>query len=107
MPAVYKAADILVLPSISETWGLAVNEAMAAGTPVIVTSKVGCAYDLVKDGQTGFYFDLNSPEANRRLFEKLENCDLRAMGATSKAMIASWSHCEIANIIANELKKLK
>ncbi len=107
MPAVYKAADILVLPSISETWGLAVNEAMAAGTPVIVTSKVGCAYDLVKDGQTGFYFDLNSPEANRRIFEKLENCDLRAMGATSKAMIASWSHCEIANIIANELKKLK
>lgn len=107
MPAVYKAADILVLPSISETWGLAVNEAMAAGRPAIVTSKVGCAYDLVIDGKTGFYFDLNSPEANRNLFAKLENSDLRALGDTSKAMIASWSHRETASIIANELNKLK
>ena len=49
----YHAADVLVLPSESETWGLVVNEAMAAGTLPIVSDRVGCAPDLVRDlGET-------------------------------------------------------
>jgi glycosyltransferase involved in cell wall biosynthesis len=46
LPAYYHAADILVLPSESETWGLVVNEAMACGTLPIVSDRVGCAPDL-------------------------------------------------------------
>ena len=45
----YHAADVLVLPSESETWGLVVNEAMAAGTLPVVSDRVGCAPDLVHD----------------------------------------------------------
>ena len=45
----YHAADMLVLPSESETWGLVVNEAMAAGALPIVSDRVGCAPDLVRD----------------------------------------------------------
>lgn len=52
----YGIADCLVLPSSSETWGLVVNEAMAAGLPVIVSDRVGCAPDLVVDGETGFSY---------------------------------------------------
>lgn len=53
LPACYDLADVLVLSSTgSETWGLVVNEAMAAGTPVVVSEAVGCAPDLV-DGRTG------------------------------------------------------
>ena len=51
----YKKNDILILPSAYETWGLVVNEAMAAGLPCIVSNKVGCRYDLVKNGKTGLY----------------------------------------------------
>ena len=47
LPIYYHAADILVLPSDEETWGLVVNEAMAAGTLPVVSDKVGCAPDLV------------------------------------------------------------
>jgi glycosyltransferase involved in cell wall biosynthesis len=47
LPAYYHAADILVLPSDTETWGLVVNEAMAAGTLPVVSDVVGCAPDLV------------------------------------------------------------
>lgn len=53
MPAAYAAADVLVLPSGGETWGLVVNEALACGRPVIVSDACGCAPDLVADGKAG------------------------------------------------------
>lgn len=53
MPEVYAAADVLVLPSSSETWGLVVNEAFACGLPAIVSDRVGCAPDMILDGLTG------------------------------------------------------
>ncbi|WP_240410122.1 glycosyltransferase family 4 protein [Flavisolibacter nicotianae] len=51
MPGVYAASDLFILPSTGpgETWGLAVNEAMACGLPVVVSGKVGGAVDLVKN----------------------------------------------------------
>jgi glycosyltransferase involved in cell wall biosynthesis len=55
LPNAYAAADVFVLPSnLHETWGLVVNEAMNFGLPVVVTDKVGCATDLVRDGVNGF-----------------------------------------------------
>jgi glycosyltransferase involved in cell wall biosynthesis len=57
MPAVYAAADVMVLPSDGlETWGLAVNEAMACGVPAVVSDAVGCGPDLVEQGVTGTVF---------------------------------------------------
>lgn len=50
LPTLFRAADLLVLPSESETWGLAVNEAMACGTPAVVADSVGCAADLLPPG---------------------------------------------------------
>lgn len=53
MPACYAAADLLALPSASETWGLAINEAFACGLPAVVSDAVGGAPDLIEDGLTG------------------------------------------------------
>jgi len=48
MPVVYRLGDLFVLPSaFGETWGLAVNEAMACGRAVLVSDRVGCAADVV------------------------------------------------------------
>ena len=52
----YGQAHALILPSLKDTWGLVVNEAMAAGLPVIVSSSCGCAFDLVSDGIQGWCF---------------------------------------------------
>jgi glycosyltransferase involved in cell wall biosynthesis len=62
MPVVYRLCDIFVLPSVGpgETWGLAVNEAMACKRPVIVSAKCGCAPDLVKEKITGWVFEPGS-----------------------------------------------
>ena len=56
LPDCYAAADVLVLPSESESWGLVLNEAMACGLPAIVSDSVGCAPDLIEEGLTGFTF---------------------------------------------------
>jgi glycosyltransferase involved in cell wall biosynthesis len=58
LPAIYRAADVLVLPSASETWGLAANEALACGTPVIVSDRAGCARDLVSPVKTGAVYPM-------------------------------------------------
>jgi glycosyltransferase involved in cell wall biosynthesis len=50
----YTAGDILVLPSFSETWGLVVNEGMNFGLPIIISDKVGCGSNCVRDGENGY-----------------------------------------------------
>ncbi|MFN2399746.1 MAG: glycosyltransferase family 4 protein [Gemmatimonadaceae bacterium] len=52
----YGAADIFVMPSEGETWGLVLNEAMAAGLPAVVSDTVGAATDLIAPGETGLLF---------------------------------------------------
>jgi glycosyltransferase involved in cell wall biosynthesis len=58
MPVVYQLCDVFVLPSTGpgESWGLSINEAMAAGKPVIVSDKCGGAIDLVENERNGFIF---------------------------------------------------
>jgi glycosyltransferase involved in cell wall biosynthesis len=61
MPLVYRLGDFYVLPSAyGETWGLAVNEAMASGRAVLVSDRVGCAQDLV-DASCGRVFSWADP----------------------------------------------
>lgn len=61
MPIFYNAADICVIPSYHESFGLVAVEALASGTPV-VASRVGGLATIVKDGETGYLFDERSPE---------------------------------------------
>ena len=56
MPAIYDLCDVFVLPSSFEPWGLAINEVMNAGKAVVVSNRVGCVPDLVKEGQNGWTF---------------------------------------------------
>ncbi len=53
----YLAATALVLPSLSEPWGLVVNEALAYGCPVIVSNRCGCVPDLVEPNVTGYQIE--------------------------------------------------
>ena len=56
IPGILSAADLFVLASHEETWGLVVNEAMACGLPAIVTDRAGCGADLILEGRTGFLY---------------------------------------------------
>ena len=95
LPTYYSAADIYVLPSHAESFGLAALEAMACGTPVVV-SRVGGLKTFVDNAETGYLVPWRCPEAfAQRLDMLLANPDLRdAMGnaARRKALSMSWSH---------------
>jgi 1,2-diacylglycerol 3-alpha-glucosyltransferase len=67
LPAYYALADVFVHASITEQWGLVVNEAMATGLPVIVSNRCGCVPDLVAEGKNGFIFDPRSMESLSKL----------------------------------------
>jgi glycosyltransferase involved in cell wall biosynthesis len=49
----YALADVMILPTYTDPWGLVVNEAMACGLPIVVSRAAGCAADLVVDGWNG------------------------------------------------------
>lgn len=75
----YHGADLLIVPSEYETWGLVINEAFAAGTPAIVTETCGAAGDLVIPGHTGYTFPKGNVEEAVRLIRRLiSDCTLRA-----------------------------
>jgi glycosyltransferase involved in cell wall biosynthesis len=95
MPSIYHACDVFCLPSSGpgETWGLAVNEAMAAGKAILVSDKVGCAVDLVVPGITGEVFIAgNIIDLKEKLVFLIENKRiLHNFGKNAKNKIAAWS----------------
>jgi glycosyltransferase involved in cell wall biosynthesis len=93
MPSRYLLADVFALPTggPGETWGLAVNEAMHAGVPCLVSDRVGCQRDLVTEGDTGWVFSADAPGG-------LEAALQRALLAT--AQDAAGFHQRVVDRIA-------
>jgi glycosyltransferase involved in cell wall biosynthesis len=94
LPMYYGLAGAFVLPSVSDQWGLVVNEAMAAGLPVLVSSRCGCAPDLVHEGENGFAFDPENIETLAGQLTRMAGLDQArraAMGQRSREMIKSFS----------------
>jgi glycosyltransferase involved in cell wall biosynthesis len=71
LPDVYAGADVLVLPSRSEPWGMVLNEAAAAGLALVATDAVGAAFDLIEDGANGFRVAAGDAGALRRALATL------------------------------------
>ncbi len=94
LPGVYSAADIFVLPSENEPWGLIVNEVMCAGLPIVVADEVGCVPDLVHQGENGFLMQAgNVTSLVNALRPLLVSEELRSeMGAKSLATISGWNY---------------
>lgn len=88
----YALASALVVPSTQEPWGLVVNEGMAAGIPVIVSSRVGAGIDLVRQGVTGVVIppdDVDALVQAMRSFMTFR--DAPAMGRNASSAVDSVS----------------
>jgi 1,2-diacylglycerol 3-alpha-glucosyltransferase len=97
LPAFLALADAFVFPTHSDPWGLAVNEAMACGLPIIAGHAAGCVADLVKDGWNGYAVDPNDHHKFAISMTQLaSDGELRTlMGERSLARISQFSplHC--------------
>lgn len=105
LPALYGLADLFVLPSISEPWGLVVNEAMAAGLPVVVSSKAGSAHDLVRDGHNGYVVDPANTDEIEGAIERLVSDPTlrRRMGDAAVDSVAEFTSDKSAERMATAM----
>lgn len=104
MPTVYRLADVFVLPSRGpgETWGLALNEAMASGRAIVASSRVGGAADLIQHGENGWMFASDDKVALAsilRMAVELGRDGLNAVGSIGKQRSTRWSTEESARRI--------
>jgi 1,2-diacylglycerol 3-alpha-glucosyltransferase len=93
LPALYAGAEWFVLPSLFEPWGLVVNEAMAAGVPLLLSETCGCLPDLLTT-KTGFSFDPRCMPALVSLLERaasLSDATWRAMSEAAMDHIERWT----------------
>jgi glycosyltransferase involved in cell wall biosynthesis len=107
MPVLYQAADIFCLPSDSETWGLAINEAMVCGNAILASDKVGAAIDLVLPGDNGAIFKAgSSADLAKQLTEltAIGKDGLSAMGRRSKELIKEWNFANQAKAMETVIK---
>ena len=102
IPKFYAMADVLVLPSQKETWGMVVNEAMCFSLPVIVSDQVGAGKDLVNDDYNGFVFpdgDLHGLTDSLNRFLGKSEQERVEMGARSLEMITNWNKRDLASTL--------
>jgi len=93
LPRFYDLCDVFVLASVDEPWGLAINEAMAAGRAIIVSDQVGCQRDLVQSGVNGFVVKAGDTEALAASIEAMFADPMLAgkMGAESRRIISDYT----------------
>lgn len=70
LPEIFGSHDVFLLPSRHDGWGVVVNQAVAAGMPVIATTEVGAANDLIDEGFNGF---LIAPESTDAIFQGMQH----------------------------------
>ncbi|TKC08173.1 glycosyltransferase family 4 protein [Pedobacter polaris] len=102
MPAVYQACDLFCLPSKGpgETWGLAVNEAMAAGKAVLTSDKVGCYLDLVNEDNGSTFKNQDLSDLTQKLIALTKDkATLKTKGINAFNHIQDWSFEQQVNAV--------
>jgi glycosyltransferase involved in cell wall biosynthesis len=109
LPCLFAAADIFVLPSEDEPWGLIINEVMCAGLPVIASDTIGAVPDLVHVGDNGLTFPAGDVERLTDCLATLVEDGVlrRTMGRRSLECIHDWSLDRCVEGISAALRSLE
>ena len=102
--AYYKMAEVLVLPSKFEPWGLVVNEALSCGLPVIASQRVGAVDDLIVPGENGEVF---SWQDAGQLAVQLENWLYNKTNETMPDVMKNWDHFTYKKIFSGILLEIR
>lgn len=109
IPTYFYNASAFILPSLSESWGLVVNEALAAGLPVLISNRINARYSLLQDGINGYSFN---PLSVSEMTDKIANLisldtDARMeMSKKSLEIIDEMSYENMGNELLASLKKI-
>jgi glycosyltransferase involved in cell wall biosynthesis len=102
LPEIYRASDLMVLPSEYEPFGVVVNEAMLCGCPVVVSDRVGAGYDLISHGQNGFVFPIGDVDSLAAILKETLKAPhmLRALGEAARRRMHTWAPSDNINAVA-------
>jgi len=108
LASAYAHADVFVLPSRSEPWGMVLNEAASAGLALVATDAAGAARELVEDGVNGFVVPAGDAGALRTALDRLAaDPYLRARaGARSRELAARFTPEAWAEAVAGLARQL-
>jgi len=103
LPICYALASCFVLPSLSEPWGLVINEAEACGLPILASTQCGCLPELVQRGVNGYTFAPTDTAELTRLLLKMssEKVDIFAFGKASQQIVSVHSPERWASALAD------
>lgn len=109
LPSYFHMADVFVMPSMAEPWGLVLNEAMCCRCAILASDEVVSAKDLVQNGVNGFIFKAgNVDDLTNSLSKILSDSDLiLAMGLNSAKLISKWSYRENIQAIKDVIMHLE
>lgn len=98
----YQIADVFISPSLADTWGVAVLEAMAFGLPVLCSKYVG-AREMLSHGESGFIFDpFDAPELAGHMLKFIQDRNLAArLGAQAREKIGPYTPSRAAETLAS------
>ncbi len=103
LPYFYSAADLCVLPSYYESFGLVALESLACGTPVVVT-KVGGLESVIRQGDTGYVVLDNTPFRLANKMARLLSMSNKEAISSIRASVTKFSWSKIAEAIVNEYR---
>jgi glycosyltransferase involved in cell wall biosynthesis len=109
LPSFYALADIFVLPSENEPWGLIINEVMCAGVAVVATEEIGAVADLVRSGENGLLYPARDIDALVSILRSLvlDTKRCHEMGCRSREIIANWSYEQCVEGIKSALRTVR
>ena len=87
----YQAADLLVLPTWSDVWGLVINEAMASGLPVVTTDRCVAGVELIREGENGYVVPIRDQDALVEKISLVLSSDYAAMGRNALETIRPYT----------------
>lgn len=100
----YKAADLFVLPTREDIWGLVVNEAMAMGLPVVSTDMCVAVAELIEDGVNGYIVPVNDSKELAEAMKKMLKANGKVIGENNIKKISNYTY---ENVIESHIKSIE
>ncbi len=92
LPALYAISDLFLHPAREERWGVSVQEALACGLPVITSSRVGAARDLIASGENGATYAAGDDAELARRIDEILRLDPAAVRAKNRRILTDWDY---------------
>jgi len=92
LPSLYGAVDLFVHPAAEERWGVSVEEALAAGLPVVASDRVGAGHDLIRPGENGYLYRTGDAEDLAHVLQRVLKLERKEISTCNLSLLAGHDY---------------